>query len=94
MDIRTLTGRITEERPEMTLRIAILGAGRIGKTHARAIAATPGVSLVAISDPVAAAAEAVSVGTRAPRRFRLALSTAKACSAFSSPGIAEGVISG
>ncbi|MCB1335553.1 MAG: inositol 2-dehydrogenase [Roseivivax sp.] len=44
----------------MTLRIAILGAGRIGKTHARAIAATPGVSLVAISDPVAAAAEAVS----------------------------------
>ena len=43
----------------MTLNFAILGAGRIGQVHARAVAATPGAALVAIADPVAAAAEAV-----------------------------------
>jgi myo-inositol 2-dehydrogenase / D-chiro-inositol 1-dehydrogenase len=43
----------------MTLRFAILGAGRIGQVHARAVAATPGAKLIAIADPVAAAAEAV-----------------------------------
>jgi len=44
----------------MTLDIAILGAGRIGQTHARAIAATEGARLVAIADPVAEAAKAVA----------------------------------
>ncbi|SPF81962.1 inositol 2-dehydrogenase [Pseudoprimorskyibacter insulae] len=44
----------------MTLGIAILGAGRIGQTHARAISATPGARLVAISDPFAEAAQKVS----------------------------------
>ena len=43
----------------MTLRFAILGAGRIGQVHARAVAGTPGARLVAIADPVAAAAESV-----------------------------------
>ncbi len=43
----------------MTLRFAILGAGRIGQVHARAVAGTPGATLVAIADPVAAAAEAI-----------------------------------
>ena len=43
----------------MSLRFAILGAGRIGQVHARAVAATPGARLVAIADPVAAAAEAL-----------------------------------
>ncbi len=43
----------------MTVRFAILGAGRIGQTHARAIAATAGAELVAIADPVAAAAQKV-----------------------------------
>ena len=43
----------------MTLRFAILGAGRIGQVHARAVASTPGAKLVAIADPLAAAAEAV-----------------------------------
>ncbi|RYH01334.1 inositol 2-dehydrogenase [Salipiger sp. IMCC34102] len=37
----------------MTLRIAILGAGRIGQVHARAVSATPNTRLVAISDPMA-----------------------------------------
>lgn len=44
----------------MTVRIAILGAGRIGQVHARAVASTPGATLVAIADPVAAAAQSVA----------------------------------
>ncbi|MCA3446050.1 MAG: inositol 2-dehydrogenase [Rhodobacter sp.] len=43
----------------MTVNFAILGAGRIGQVHARAVAATPGARLVAIADPVAAAAASV-----------------------------------
>lgn len=43
----------------MTVRFAILGAGRIGQVHARAIAETSGAKLVAIYDPVEAAAEAI-----------------------------------
>lgn len=43
----------------MTLNFAILGAGRIGQVHARAVAGTPGAKLVAIADPVAAAAQSV-----------------------------------
>lgn len=43
----------------MTVRFAILGAGRIGKVHAAAVASVPGAALVAIADPVPAAAEAV-----------------------------------
>ena len=48
----------------MTLRFAILGAGRIGQVHARAVANTPGAKLVAIADPLAAAAEAVKTAYR------------------------------
>jgi myo-inositol 2-dehydrogenase / D-chiro-inositol 1-dehydrogenase len=43
----------------MQLRFAILGAGRIGQVHARAVAGTPGARLVAIADPIAAAAQSV-----------------------------------
>jgi len=43
----------------MAIRLAILGAGRIGQVHARAIAATGGAELVAIFDPIPAAAQAV-----------------------------------
>ncbi len=43
----------------MTVRFAILGAGRIGKVHAGAVASVPGASLVAIADPVPAAAQAI-----------------------------------
>jgi myo-inositol 2-dehydrogenase/D-chiro-inositol 1-dehydrogenase len=43
----------------MSVRFGVLGAGRIGKVHANAIAAVPGASLVAIADPVVAAAEAI-----------------------------------
>ncbi len=44
----------------MTVRFAILGAGRIGQVHARAVAATAGARLVAIADPVEAAARKVA----------------------------------
>tara|TARA_R110002167_G_C12706816_1_gene654880 strand:- start:25090 stop:26100 length:1011 start_codon:yes stop_codon:yes gene_type:complete len=44
----------------MTVRFAILGAGRIGQVHARAVASTEGASLVAIADPMAAAARKVA----------------------------------
>ncbi|MBP0484130.1 inositol 2-dehydrogenase [Sagittula salina] len=40
----------------MTLRFAILGAGRIGQAHARAISATPGAAFVALYEPLEAAA--------------------------------------
>ena len=39
------------------LGVAVLGAGRIGKIHARNVAAHPQARLVAVADPVAAAAE-------------------------------------
>ena len=41
----------------MALRIAILGAGRIGQVHARAVASVPGAALVAVAEPVAEMAE-------------------------------------
>ncbi len=41
----------------MTLGFAILGAGRIGQAHARAISATPGARFVALSEPLQAAAD-------------------------------------
>ena len=44
----------------MTVRFAILGAGRIGQVHARAVAATMGAKLVAIADPLAEAARKVA----------------------------------
>ncbi|MGV6848476.1 MAG: inositol 2-dehydrogenase [Marinibacterium sp.] len=44
----------------MTIGMAILGAGRIGRVHAGAVRATPGVELVAIADPLADAARTVA----------------------------------
>jgi myo-inositol 2-dehydrogenase/D-chiro-inositol 1-dehydrogenase len=44
----------------MTLRLAVLGVGRIGQVHARAIAATEGATLVAAADAVADAAKALA----------------------------------
>ena len=39
------------------IRVAVLGAGRIGKIHARNVALNPRLELVAVADPVAAAAQ-------------------------------------
>ena len=54
----------------MTVRFGLLGAGRIGKVHARAITGNPAARLVAVADAVAPAAEAVArwpVPSRRPR---------------------------
>ena len=44
----------------MTLRIGLLGAGRIGRVHAAAIADTPGATLTAVSDALPSAAESLA----------------------------------
>jgi myo-inositol 2-dehydrogenase/D-chiro-inositol 1-dehydrogenase len=44
----------------MTLRFGLLGAGRIGKVHARAISGDAGAKLVAVADAMPAAAQAIS----------------------------------
>ncbi len=43
----------------MKVKFGVLGAGRIGQVHARAVSSVEGARLVAIADPVAAAAQAV-----------------------------------
>ena len=44
----------------MTLNIGLLGAGRIGKVHAKAVAAQPGARLVAVHDASPEAAQALA----------------------------------
>lgn len=44
----------------MSVKFAVLGTGRIGQVHARAIASVAGATLVAVADPVVAAARAVA----------------------------------
>ena len=44
----------------MSIRFAILGAGRIGQVHARAVSGNDDAVLAAISDPVEAAAQSVA----------------------------------
>ncbi len=44
----------------MTLRIGLLGAGRIGKVHAASVLANPATRLVAVADAVDAAAHAIA----------------------------------
>jgi len=52
----------------MTLRFGLLGAGRIGKVHAGAIASIPGASLVAVADAFPAAATALAEASGAEVR--------------------------
>ena len=44
----------------MTLKFALLGAGRIGKTHAKAISGNPDSELTVVADAIPAAAEAIA----------------------------------
>ena len=44
----------------MTIRFALLGAGRIGKVHARAITSNPDAVLVAVADSLAEAAKGLA----------------------------------
>ncbi|WP_018634317.1 inositol 2-dehydrogenase [Neomegalonema perideroedes] len=52
----------------MTLNIALLGAGRIGKVHAKAVAAQPSARLVAVHDASAEAAQALAAAHGCARR--------------------------
>jgi myo-inositol 2-dehydrogenase / D-chiro-inositol 1-dehydrogenase len=44
----------------MTIRFGLLGAGRIGKVHAKAVSADAGATLVAVADAMAPAAKAIA----------------------------------
>ncbi|MBJ3785438.1 inositol 2-dehydrogenase [Devosia sediminis] len=44
----------------MTVRFALLGAGRIGKVHAKAVTSNPKAKLVAVADAMADAASAIA----------------------------------
>ena len=44
----------------MTVRFGLLGAGRIGKVHAKAIGSNAKAKLVAVADPMADAANAIA----------------------------------
>ena len=44
------------------IRVAVLGAGRIGKIHAANVAANPRATLVVVAAPIVAAAEALAAG--------------------------------
>jgi myo-inositol 2-dehydrogenase/D-chiro-inositol 1-dehydrogenase len=44
----------------MTIRFGLLGAGRIGKVHAKAVTGNPAARLVAVSDAMPAAARAIA----------------------------------
>lgn len=59
------------------MRIAVLGAGRIGRIHGLNVASRPGVELVAVADPLAPAAEALAKATGAEVRSVEAAATAK-----------------
>jgi len=52
----------------MTVRLGLLGAGRIGKVHAGAIAANAGATLVAVADAFPEAARALAAATGAEVR--------------------------
>src|SRR4051812_38319236 len=54
------------------LRIAVIGAGHLGRIHARIAAALPEIELVAIADPVESARASVAqeAGTRAVADYR------------------------
>jgi myo-inositol 2-dehydrogenase / D-chiro-inositol 1-dehydrogenase len=61
----------------MTQRFGLLGAGRIGKVHARAIAGDPGARLVAVADAIPAAAEALAAEHGAETRTIDAIEAAR-----------------
>ena len=48
----------------MSLRIAVVGVGHLGKHHARILSSMPGVELVAVVDTNKARAEEVASATR------------------------------
>ena len=60
----------------MTVRFGLLGAGRIGKVHAKAVSGNPDAVLVAVADAFPAAADAIAKAQLAEVESRLARLTA------------------
>ena len=60
----------------MTVRFGLLGAGRIGKVHAKAVTGDAGASLVAVADAMPAAAKAIADQYRCEVRSIEAILTA------------------
>jgi hypothetical protein len=54
--IWNVAGACPEQGEMMTIRFGLLGAGRIGKVHAKAVTGNPAARLVAVSDAMAPAA--------------------------------------
>lgn len=52
----------------MTLKVGLLGCGRIGQVHARSIKATNGATIAAVADALPAAAQALAAATGAAVR--------------------------
>lgn len=61
----------------MTVRFGLLGAGRIGKVHAKAVSADANAKLVAVADAFPAAAEAISAAYGCEVRTIEAIEAAK-----------------
>lgn len=61
----------------MTVRFGLLGAGRIGKVHARAVGSNPQAKLVAVADAFEKAAKEISVAYGAEVRTIEAIEKAK-----------------
>lgn len=55
--------------PSLPIRFAILGAGRMGAEHGLALVSLPEVQVVAVADPVEAAAQNVARITRATKTY-------------------------
>ena len=51
------------------IRLAVIGAGHLGRIHARLAAGLPSFELVAIADPVQEAAESLAAEDSAPNRI-------------------------
>ena len=57
------------QTPSLPIRFAILGAGRMGAEHGLALVSLPDVVVVAVADPIEAAAQKVARITRAARTY-------------------------
>ncbi len=62
--MRALRAPSVDSRKMKSIGIGLIGAGRIGEVHARALSSVPGAELVAVADPVAGAARKVAEAHR------------------------------
>jgi myo-inositol 2-dehydrogenase/D-chiro-inositol 1-dehydrogenase len=60
MSVKTWPGQVRSKEQEMTIKFGLLGAGRIGKVHAKAVTGDANARLVAVADAMPAAAQAIA----------------------------------